>query len=183
MKLTKLLVMALAIGGLVYAQKTTYNFDKEANFAGYKTYKWVDVKGGSEKLDDLNRKTLESALERHLAAKGLTKTDADTADVYAAYQVGVTANQEYTTFNSGGAGWGYGRGWGGMGTGMSQTTAQTILTGTLVLDLYEPKNKTLVWRGSASDTIDQGAKPEKRAKKIDKAVEKMLKNYPPKVKS
>jgi hypothetical protein len=39
----------------------------------------------------------------------------------------------------------------------------------------------LVWRGVASKTIDPKAKPEKRQKNLDKAVAKLLKNYPPPV--
>jgi hypothetical protein len=40
----------------------------------------------------------------------------------------------------------------------------------------------LVWRGTVSKTLDPTAKPEKRQKNLEKAVEKMLKNYPPKKK-
>jgi len=36
-----------------------------------------------------------------------------------------------------------------------------------------------VWRGVASKTIDPEAKPEKQQKNLTKAVEKMLKKYPP----
>jgi hypothetical protein len=40
----------------------------------------------------------------------------------------------------------------------------------------------LVWRGTASKTIDPNAKPEKKQKNINKAVEKLLKSYLPKIK-
>jgi len=39
-----------------------------------------------------------------------------------------------------------------------------------------------VWRGAASKTIDENAKPEKQQKNLAKAVAKLLKNYPPEVK-
>jgi hypothetical protein len=39
-----------------------------------------------------------------------------------------------------------------------------------------------VWRGAVSKTIDPNAKPDKRQKNIQKAIEKLLKNYPPKKK-
>ena len=45
--------------------------------------------------------------------------------------------------------------------------------------MYSPSPKTLVWRGVASKTLDAEAKPEKQQKNLKKAVEKMLKNYPP----
>ncbi len=166
--------------------KTGYNFDREANFSKYKTYKWVDVKGGTDKLNDIERRQVEAALERSLAAEGFTKTDSDTADIYAGYQVGFQADQQYTTFNSGGP-WGYGGGWGPGwgygwgGGGISQTTSQTILTGTLVLDMYDREAKKLVWRGQVAGTVDPSRAQDQRLKRLDQAVQDMMKNYPPKV--
>jgi hypothetical protein len=48
--------------------------------------------------------------------------------------------------------------------------------------MYDPAAKQLVWRGSASKTLDPKAKPDKKQKNINKAVEKLLKKYPPEVK-
>ena len=65
------------------------------------------------------------------------------------------------------------------------TTGQTstIYTGQLAVDMYDSKGHDLVWRGVASKTIDTKAKPEKQTKNLAKAVKKLLKNYPPVVKS
>ena len=49
--------------------------------------------------------------------------------------------------------------------------------------MYDPAKKQLVWRGEATKTLDPKAKPDKRQKNITKGVAKLLKNYPPKVKS
>ena len=65
---------------------------------------------------------------------------------------------------------------------MTTATSSTITIGTLGLDVYDPAVKQLVWRGRASKTIDPNAKPEKRQKNFDKAMKKLLKNYPPPVK-
>jgi hypothetical protein len=48
--------------------------------------------------------------------------------------------------------------------------------------MYDSAKKELVWRGVASKTIDPKAKPEKQQNNITKAVDKLLKNYPPKKK-
>jgi hypothetical protein len=45
--------------------------------------------------------------------------------------------------------------------------------------MYDPAMKQLVWRGSATKTIDPKADPEKRQKNLQKAMQKLLKNYPP----
>jgi len=45
--------------------------------------------------------------------------------------------------------------------------------------MYTPANHNLVWRGVASKTLDPKANPEKRQKNLNKAVAKLMKNYPP----
>ena len=162
------------------AQDVTYNFDQATNFAKFKTYKWVDLKGGVD-LDQLLEQQLMRAFDTELAKKGLRKTDADTADIYIGYQMAIGQEKQMNAYTTGGAGWGYGARWGG---GMTTTTAttSTITTGTLVIDMYDPSSKQLVWRGKAMKTLDAKAKPEKRDKNLGKAAAKMLKNYPPPVK-
>jgi hypothetical protein len=49
--------------------------------------------------------------------------------------------------------------------------------GTIVVDIFEAKTKTLLYRGVAGD--EMADKAEKNEKKIDKAVSKMLKDFPP----
>ena len=44
------------------------------------------------------------------------------------------------------------------------------------------KKTLVVWRGVVSGTIDPNQKPDKREKKLNKALTKLFKNYPPKVK-
>lgn len=165
------------------AQDVRYNFDKSTDFSKFKTYKWVDLKG-AEKLDELTDKAIKASLDAELAKKGLTKTDADDANLYIGYQASVGKEKQFTSYSSD---WGYGPGWGGGwygGMGSTTTTGQTstIYTGQLALDMYDSANHSLVWRGVASKTLDPKAKPEKRQKNIDKASAKLLKNYPPPVK-
>jgi hypothetical protein len=172
-------LLLLAGSGFALAQDVRYNFDKDADFSAFKTYKWVVLKD-APKLSDLADKQIKSAVDAELAKKGLTKVEDDSADLYVGYQAGVGQEKEYTSFNTG---WGYGPGWGGGwyggGTGMTSGTTTTIYVGQLALDMYASKPHTLVWRGAASKTIDTEAKPEKQQKNLQKAVAKMLKNYPP----
>ena len=65
---------------------------------------------------------------------------------------------------------------------MSTTTSSTIHIGQLDFDMYDPATKQLIWRGTASKTLDPKAKPEKRRKNLAKAAAKLFKNYPPPVK-
>ena len=184
-RLACLLLVLLAGASQAMAQDVRYNFDKDANFATFKTYKWVTIKGATQ-LSDLADKQIKAAVDAELAKKGLTKSDADSADLYIGYQAAVGQEKEYTSFDTG---WGYGPGWGsgwygygGGGMTMSSTTGttSTIYVGQLALDMYQASAKSLVWRGMATKTLDPKAKPEKQQKNLAKAVAKMLKNYPPK---
>jgi hypothetical protein len=183
MKRLVLLAFVLFVGLCsVRAQDVRYNFDKSANFAAFKTYKWVEIKG-ADHANQLVDRQIRDALDAELATKGLEKTDSDSADLYVAYQTAISSEKQFTSYNTG---WGYGPGWGGgwygggMGTGMTTGSTSTIYVGQLVLDMYESAKKDLVWRGTASKTIDPKAKPEKQQKNLAKAVQKLLKNYPPK---
>ena len=171
--------------GSAAAQDVRYDFDKEKDFSKYKTYKWVPIKG-ADQPDELTSKAITTAIDSELAKRGLTRTDADAADLYVGYQTAIGTEKEFTSYNTG---WGYGPGWGGgwygyggMGTGTTYSSTSTVYVGHLDLAIYDSAEKQLVWRGTASKTIDPNAKPEKKQKNINKAAAKLLKNYPPKVK-
>ena len=185
MRKSVVLVTALLLSATaVLAQDVRYNFAQGEDFSKYKTYKWVDAKG-ADHADALTQNQIIAAIDAQLATKGLQKTDSDTADLYLDIQTAVGTEKQFTSYNSG---WGYGPGWGGgwYGGGMSSTmttgSTSTIYVGQLGLDMYDSAKKELVWRGTASKTIDPKAKPEKQQKNITKAVTKLLKNYPPPVK-
>jgi hypothetical protein len=177
MKRTFLLALILLALGVsqAAAQDVTYNFDQDTDFSRFKTYKWVSIKN-AQQVDDITARQLTAAIDAELAKKGLTKTDSDDADLYIGYQTAIGTQKQWNAYNTG---WGYGPRWGG---GMATATSSTIYVGALDLDMYEPPNKRLVWRGAVSKTIDPNAKPDKRQKNIQKAIEKLLKNYPPKKK-
>ena len=173
-------MLLFAVSGL--AQDVRYNFDQEANFSQFKTYKWVEIRN-SQQIDDLLKKQITSAIEQELAKKGLAKTDSNAADLYIGFQVAVHTEKEINTWNDGwGMGPGFRGGWYGGAPSMSQSTTSTLYVGELAIDMYEQPKKQLVWRGVASKTIDTNAKPEKREKNLTKALEKLFKNYPPKKK-
>ena len=57
-----------------------------------------------------------------------------------------------------------------------------ILVGTLVIDIADARKAQLVWRGMGVKEVNTQNNPEKRDKSINNAVQKIFKNYPPKVK-
>jgi hypothetical protein len=171
------LALAVLAPALLLAQKTSYDYDKGASFASYKTYA---LKDGTKVGQPLIDSRIVAALEAQLAAKGLTKSESP--DVFVVYHVAFDKQKDISTYSSGGAGYGpYGWGWGGGWAGGTTTTQiKDILVGTLVVDIADAKKSQLVWRGMGVKEVDTHAKPEKRDKSINSALEKIFKNYPPK---
>jgi hypothetical protein len=176
-----LAVLGLLVPALALAQKTTYDFDKTADFASFKTYAMKDgTKVGQPLIDE----RIVAAIDAQMAAKGLTKSDAN-PDVVVVYHVAFDKQKDISTYSSGyGGGYGaygyrYGGGWGG---GTTSTQVRDILVGTLVIDMADAKKGQVVWRGMGVKEVDTTAKPDKRDKSINNAVTKIFKNYPPKQK-
>jgi hypothetical protein len=179
------MALLLMTVGSALCQDVRYNYDKGTDFSKFKTYKWVLIKD-AQMPNDIVDKQIKSTIDSQLLTKGLTAVDTDNADLFLGYQTAVGSEKQFTSFSTGmGPGWGYGGGWYGGGWygggGMSTTTGQTttIYVGQLVLDMYNPAGKDLVWRGTVSKTLDPKAKPDKQQKNLNKAVAKLLKNYPP----
>jgi hypothetical protein len=169
---------------IVMAEDVRYNFDQDAPFATYQTYKWVPIKDAA-KVSALVDKQIKGAIATVLATKGLTEVEeGENADLFVGYQVAVTEEKQFSSYSTGwGAGPGFRGGWYGAG-GSQMTTGQTttIYVGAIALDMYDSAKQNLVWRGMVSRTIDQKAKPDKQQKNLAKATQKLLKDYPPKIK-
>ena len=183
MRLHRILGLALAIAALpaiAAAQKTTYDFDKTANFPSFRTYA---LKEGTPTKNELIDKRIVSAIEAQLAAKGFTKNETS-PDVFVVFHIAFDEQKDISSYSTGPMYGGYGYGWGGgWGSTTTDVRVREILIGTLAIDVIDAKTKQMAWRGLGTKEIDTNAKPEKRDNNINKAVEKIFKNYPPKVKT
>ncbi len=160
------------VAGTVAAQDVRYNFMPGTDFSKYHTYRWVSIEG-REYPNQIVDARIKQSVESQLVSKGRTKTDNDKADLYLAYQVAVSQETQWNGYGMGG-----GIRWGGM----ASATSSTIQVGTLDLDMYDPATKQLVWTGNATKTLDPSSNQEKNQKNLTKAMQKLLKNYPPKQK-
>jgi hypothetical protein len=164
------LALAILACSVASAQDVTTNAMPGANFAKYHTYKWVTVEGASYPNQIVDTQ-IKNSIDSQLASKGLTKVDGDKADLYVAYQPSVSQEKQWNAYGMGG-----GVRWGG---GMASAQSSTISIGTLVLDMYDPSTKQLVWTGRVTKTLDPGANQGKKQKNLDKAMQKLLKGFPP----
>ena len=172
-KLSLVAALALASTAAV-AQDVKTDYDHAANFAAIKTFQAKIATGWGNQISE---KRVLDEFTQALTEKGWKSVDANPDAVVLLH--GATEKQKsLNTFYSGGYG-GYGyRGWGGMGgMGTATTTTSEFLVGTLVVDIFDAKSKQLMFRGTASDEISD--KPEKNVKKVQKAADKMFKDFPP----
>jgi hypothetical protein len=174
LRLVFLASMILFACGAALAQDVSYNYAQGTDFSKFKTYKWVNIQG-SEAPNQLLDQQIKQAIDSQLAAKGLVKTDVDTADLYVGYQVSISQQQQWNAYSTGGMGW-------RMGGGMATATSSTIQIGTLGFDVYDQAGKELIWRGSATKTLNPPKDPEKKLRNLNNAVAKLLKDFPPPVK-
>ena len=165
-------VMMLIVYSVVLGQDVKTNYMPGTDFSKYHTYKWVQIEGGGHP-NQIADAQIKQSVDSQLAAKGFTKTDGDKSDLFVGYQVAVNQEKQWNAYGMGG-----GVRWGGMATASSST----INVGTLVLDVYDPATKQLVWTGNATKTLDPSKNQEKNQKNLDKAMQKLLKDFPPKQK-
>jgi hypothetical protein len=162
--------IVLLLASAASAQQVKTDYDRSANFSQYKTYSWEKV----QTQDPLWVARIKEAVNASLTAKGLTPV-ASGGDV-AIVAIETTQNQQsLNTFYDGfGGGWRW-RGLGGFGE--ATTTTENYKVGTLVVDLFDAHTKTIIWRGSSSDTLSD--KSDKNIKNLDKGVQKMFDHFPP----
>ena len=155
-----------------FAQQVKTDYDRNADFNQYKTFSWENVHTENPLWVD----RIKSAVNSALAAKGWTLVDSGGSVSIMAMEMNQTHQTLNTYYDGFGGGWGW-RGWGGGGFGDATTTTSTYRVGTLVVDLFDSKTKTLIWRGSASDTLSD--KSDKNIKRLDKTADKLFEHFPP----
>jgi hypothetical protein len=160
------IAVLLVLTGVAFSREIKVDYDHHANFSQYKTYSWGKVETQNPLWDD----RIKEAVDRELAKRGWTEV-ASGGDV-TVMAIGTTRDQPtLQTFYDGFPGWR----WGGFGE--ATTWVEHYEVGTLIVDMFDSRDKKLIWRGSASDTLPD--KPDKAMKDLQKSLEKMLEHFPP----
>ena len=168
----------LLLPALALAQKTSFDYDKTADFSAFKTY---TLKDGTKVGDPFIDGRITTAIEAELKAKGFTRNDAK-PDVVVVYHLTLDKEKDITSYSTGAAYGPYPYRWGG-GWGTTDVRVREILVGTLVIDVADASKESLVFRAIGVKEVDAQAKAEKRDKNIASAVKKVLKDFPPKKKA
>jgi hypothetical protein len=165
----KLRLLILCVGCLVagplWAQQVSVNYNHSQSFAQYHTYAWEN-NDPNRIANSILAQVAQSDVDNALQAKGLSKVD-------------MSANPDLIVMGSGGlkqqtsySAWGMR----GIGGGMGGITPEQNVEGTLVVSIYDAKQKALIWRGIGQGTLSNNG--NKNQQMVGKAVTKMFKQYP-----
>lgn len=173
-----LIIGLMLMMGACSSVKISYDYDKQADFAKYKTYSFSE-EALKLPVDDLNRDRVLRAVENELAAKGFTKSESP--DVFVDIHVKAEKRTEATATTTGPGGYGYYGRWGyGGGYSTTQVSYNDYIDGTMFISMIDKSTEKIVWQGRGTKTIDEDASPSKREQNINYAVKQIFTNYPPK---
>jgi hypothetical protein len=167
-------LIALMSAGRVQALDVKQDFNPATDFSQYKTFR---LKTGTPAPSPLTQTKIDKAITSQLTDKGLTVAGENAQlIVYTHVKIGVEKALDVSSFGYGGYfGWG---GWGGDFGGTSVNVVDVPM-GTLMVDMVDNTSQQMVWRGIASGTLHSNSTAEKSEQRINKAVAKLLKNFPP----
>lgn len=160
-------LVGACLTGIATAQKVVSQYDRATDFSKFKPYKWIIIKGTTP--NQITAQNMVGLVNTALGQKGLLQSEGNT-DLLVGFETSVDQQRQINWFNNGGPRMG----------GMGQAATSNIEVGTLVVDMYDPGQKQLVWRSSATKTLTPGGNPEKNYERLQKAVDKLLKDFPPK---
>ncbi|MFQ5584602.1 MAG: DUF4136 domain-containing protein [Calditrichia bacterium] len=157
--------------------KVQHDWDKQEDFSRFKTYDIMEMPQ-NKRGNQLVFKRIVDAVERELAAKGLTRNVPD-PDLLVAIHTSVKNRVNVTDWGYHYAPYGYY--WGGSGYwGGSRIDVYEYEEGTLIIDFVKAGDEEMIWRGVAQGTMPENPSPEKVDRIINEVVNRILKNYPPK---
>jgi hypothetical protein len=153
------------ISTIAAAQQVSVNYNHNQSFAQYHTYAW-----GSNNANQVQNSILAQVAQQDinsaLQGKGLRMVQENqNPDLIVTGNGGMRQQTSYSA-------------WGmrGIGGGMGGITPEQSVEATLIVDLYEAKTQSLVWRGIAQNTLNQNG--NKNQQMVEKAIQKMFKQWP-----
>ena len=162
------------------------DFNPAYDFTQLRTYSWVDdgkVSSSDTRINnDLIIDRVRSAVESNLAARGFVKASGQTADFQVSWHGAIEKKLQVETIDHFYSPYGYGslyRDPFRAGSSVRTSTAREYEVGTLIVDILDPVEHKLIWRGSGSKRVSGESDPEKITKKINEAVGAILKDFPP----
>jgi hypothetical protein len=151
------------------------DYDRDVNLTIYKKYAWLPYKEIESKnnpllYNELTDKRIRKAVELQFQAKGIP-FDEENPDFRVHYHIIV---ENRSSVSPAPYGYNYSLYW-----MRSQMYVYQYQEGTLIIDLMDAKNNNLIWRGWATEVLNNNY-PELTEKEIAESVYEILKGFPPK---
>lgn len=155
-----------------------YDYDHDINWTKYNSYAWLtspEAVGANPASNQLSGglldKRIHEAVSIEMTARNISQSDSP--DLLLKYHLGTEEKVQVTD-------WGYSYSNYYWGYGGRQVDVYQYTQGTLVLDFIDAESKTLVWRGSATGTVDGAQRsPAEMQERINKVINKVMSNFPP----
>jgi hypothetical protein len=158
--------------------KVETDYDPEFSFKNVSTY--AIVHKSKEGANTLTDERIISAIHTRLKAKGYVKTKRSDADLLVVFHTDVRSktrivqDYQYVGISP------YRYGYGGM-MAVPTTRAYNYDEGKLLIDILNSKDKKIVWRGIATDSLKSYDTPQERTEYINKVMKSIFKTLPAKV--
>lgn len=178
MKILALPVLVLLFLSSCTSVRVLSDYDKEANFNGYKSYAFYKTGIDKAHISDLDKKRILKAIDTEMSSRGMTKSQ--NPDILISI---FTKEREqvnvYNNYWGGRYGWGWSPWYWGPGYHGNGTSVSTKTQGSLYIDLIDAENKELVWQGKGIGTLSNTKNIEKKEERIREFVTEILQQYPP----
>jgi Domain of unknown function (DUF4136) len=164
-KFALLVVMLCSTVAVAVGQTVSVNFNKDQSFSQFHTYAWGPDNANKVK-DSILAQVAVQDIDTALQAKGLKKVaESEKPDLLVTASGGLKEQTTYTAM-----------GMRGIGGGMGSITPEQNVIGTLIVDLYDAKGQSLVWRGMAQNALNNNG--DKNQQLVQKAITKMFAKWP-----
>ena len=172
------------------------DYDSKYNFKKLSTFSVVYVKKDDSK--DFARSRISKILERHIQDKGYTKVEKNQADFYFTVHLDIQENSQVeTNYETMGIRPNrLNRGYMPIGRPVNNslymrsamyepdvrvtTNTYEYEDGKLIIELFDVKQKEVVWQGIAKDELSTGMSQEEKSIYINQVISELFKDFPSK---
>lgn len=176
MKILALPIVALLFLSSCVSVRVLSDYDKEADFNGYKSYAFYKTGIDKAHISDLDKKRILKAIDAEMSSRGMVKSQ-DPDILISIFTKEREQVDVYTNYWGGRYGWGWSPYYWGPGSFGNSVSTRT--QGSLYIDLIDAKNKELVWQGKGIGTIGNTKNIERKEERIKEFVTQILSQYPP----
>jgi Domain of unknown function (DUF4136) len=170
--LSTVVLGATIMGAQLFAQEVQVSYDQQARFNTVKKYKLASMHA----TDPAVEARMAAAVDRFLQGFGWYQVEKNPDILVTVVQS--DNSQGYQNFYRALSGYDWHESWVGGKFSESFQSPRQIAQGALVIDIYNASDRKLMWRGVSPEAPQ--ASENKKGDQIDKTVEAMFKEFPPK---